>query len=135
MGTRFLATPEAPVSKEHKAAILAARDGDTVASKMWDLLWGQEWPGVQVRALRNSFTDRWAGRENELVMSLDLARAELKRAYEVSDYDRIHLLAGEGSSRISSIVPAAEVVRTIVEEAEAALGLAKSLVHENTRRH
>lgn len=128
IGTRFLATPEAPVSNEHKAAILAARDGDTVASKMWDLIWGQHWPGVQVRALRNDFTRRWAGRENELVMALDEARADFDRARETSDPKTLHFLAGEGSSRIDSIRPAAEIVRSIVEEAEAALSQASSLI-------
>ncbi len=128
MGTRFLATPEAPISAEHKAMIIAAGDGDTVASKMWDLLWGNPWFGMQARGLRNSLTARWAGRENDLAISLDQARADLAAANAIKDHDNMTLMAGEGSSRITSIEPAAEIVRSVVAEAEAALRRAVGLV-------
>lgn len=128
LGTRFLASIEAPISDRFKAAIIAARDGDTVASKMWDLLWGQDWPGVRVRALRNDFTLRWAGREDELAMSLPAARADFSAAQAASDHTRINMLAGEGSARIETILPAAEIVRSIVAEAEAALREASALI-------
>lgn len=121
IGTRFLASNEAPISEHFKATILAARDGDTVASKMWDLLWGQEWAGVMARSLRNDFTRRWAGREGELAASLGPARAEFAAAQAARDHTRINMLAGEGSARIHSILPAAEIVRSIVAEAEIAL--------------
>lgn len=128
MGTRFLASVEAPISNEFKARIVAAKDGGTVASKMWDMLWGQEWPGMMVRSLRNDLTLRWAGRENELAASLGPARADFLAAQASGDHSRINLLAGEGSSRIDSILPAAEIVRSIVAEAETALRTAAALV-------
>jgi NAD(P)H-dependent flavin oxidoreductase YrpB (nitropropane dioxygenase family) len=128
MGTRFLASTEAPISDQFKARIVAAADGDTVASKMWDLIWGQDWPGVKVRALRNDLTLRWAGREDELAMSLPAARADFGAASASGDHSRINLLAGEGSSRIESIVPAAEIVRSVVADAETALRAAVALV-------
>jgi NAD(P)H-dependent flavin oxidoreductase YrpB (nitropropane dioxygenase family) len=129
VGTRFLASVEAPISDEFKARIIAAKDGDTVASKMWDLLWGQEWAGMMVRALRNDLTLRWAGRENELAASLGPARAEFQAAQVSRDHSRLNMLAGEGSSRIDSILPAAEIVRNFVAEAETALRSAAALVH------
>lgn len=128
MGTRFLASTEAPISDQFKARIVAARDGDTVASKMWDLLWGQEWKGMMVRALRNDLTLRWAGREGELAAALGPARAEFAAAQAAKDHSRINLLAGEGSARIHSILPVAEIVRSIVEEAETALRKAATLI-------
>lgn len=128
MGTRFLASVEAPISDQFKAAILAARDGDTVASKMWDLLWGQEWSGMMARALRNDLTLRWAGREGELAASLGPARAEFAAAKAAGDHSRLNMLAGEGSARIDSILPAAEIVRSVVAEAEAALREAAALI-------
>jgi NAD(P)H-dependent flavin oxidoreductase YrpB (nitropropane dioxygenase family) len=128
MGTRFLASNEAPISDQFKARIVAARDGDTVASKMWDMLWGQEWRGMMVRALRNDFTLRWAGRENELAMSLGVARAEFEAAQAAGDHSRINLLAGEGSARIHSILPAGAIVRSVVAQAEAALREAVAFV-------
>jgi NAD(P)H-dependent flavin oxidoreductase YrpB (nitropropane dioxygenase family) len=128
MGTRFLASTEAPISDQFKAMILAARDGGTVSSKMWDMLWGSDWPGVEVRSLRNDFTLRWAGRENELAMSLPAARADFDAAHAAKDHSKINLLAGEGSSRIDSILPAAEIVRSVVAEAESALKGAHGLI-------
>lgn len=128
MGTRFLASSEAPIPDEFKARILAARDGGTVASKMWDLLWGQEWPGMMVRALRNDLTLRWVGRENELAASLPVARADFQAAQASKDHSRLNLLAGEGSSRIDSILPAAAILRSVVAEAEAALREAAALI-------
>jgi NAD(P)H-dependent flavin oxidoreductase YrpB (nitropropane dioxygenase family) len=121
MGTRFLASVEAPVAEQHKAMVLAARDGATVASKMWDILFNTQWPGVAVRALQNDFTLRWAGREGELVRSLPSVRAEFDVALAQADHTRIAVMAGEGSARIQSVLPAAEIVRTIVADAEAAL--------------
>src|SRR5262249_14225825 len=81
MGTRFQASVEAPTSDQHKAAIVAARDGSTVASKIWDMMYGSSWPGVSVRALRNSLTDKWAGREAELVMAMPGPKNELDQAH------------------------------------------------------
>lgn len=128
IGTRFLASIEAPISDEFKARIVAAKDGGTVVSKMWDLLWGQEWPGMMVRALRNDLTLRWAGRENELAASLAPARAEFHAAQASRDHSRLNLLAGEGSSRIETILPASEIVRSIVADAEVALSKAAALI-------
>jgi NAD(P)H-dependent flavin oxidoreductase YrpB (nitropropane dioxygenase family) len=128
MGTRFLASVESPASDQHKCAIVAARDGGTVTSKMWDMLRGQDWPGVTVRALRNDFTLRWAGREDELAMSLGAVRTEFEAALTAQDHGRIAMLAGEGASRIEAIVPAAEIVRSVVAEAEIALQQAAALI-------
>ena len=46
MGTRFLATHENPTSAAHKRALLGAGPGDTVASEIFDIIWGDDWPGV-----------------------------------------------------------------------------------------
>jgi nitronate monooxygenase len=71
MGTRFLATPEAPAPPAHKRAIVQSAPGDTVASDLFDILWGDNWPGVRARAIRNAFVERWLGRENELRDTID----------------------------------------------------------------
>jgi hypothetical protein len=66
MGKRFLATHEAPISVREKGAFLGAASGSTLASGIFDLIWGDEWPGVQARGLRHALTARWQGREMEL---------------------------------------------------------------------
>jgi nitronate monooxygenase len=118
VGTRFLATPEAPASAAHKRAILAAGGADaTVASGIFDTLWAKAWPGVQVRALRNKLTARWVGREDELHAHLVEAQATLQQAEAAGDPDEIALLAGEGVGRIHELKPAGQVVQDIVAEA------------------
>jgi NAD(P)H-dependent flavin oxidoreductase YrpB (nitropropane dioxygenase family) len=67
MGTRFLATPEAPATASHKRVLLDAAPESTVRSAIFDTLWGDVWPGVQARALRNRLATRWLGREQELL--------------------------------------------------------------------
>jgi NAD(P)H-dependent flavin oxidoreductase YrpB (nitropropane dioxygenase family) len=118
MGTRFLATPEAPASPAHKHAILAARGPDaTVASGIFDILWGREWPGVRVRALRNKLTARWVGREDELRAHLAEAQDRLQQAEAAVDPEEIGLLAGMGSGRIRDLKPAGQVVQDVIAEA------------------
>ena len=116
MGTRFLATPEAPTSTAHKQAILDANGTDaTVASEIFDILWQDPWPGVKVRALRNRLVDRWYGHETDLRSHI----AEAKAAYEqATDPQEKDLLAGMGTSRIRELKPAGKIVTDIIREAE-----------------
>jgi NAD(P)H-dependent flavin oxidoreductase YrpB (nitropropane dioxygenase family) len=129
MGTRFLATLESPASELHKQALLDAKPGDTVASPMWDILSGRDWPGgIKVRTIRNQLTARWAGREDELLNVVDEVCAQLEQARAKMDTDMILFLAGEGAGRIRDVVPAAQVVREVVTEAEQILRRVNGLV-------
>ncbi len=118
MGTRFLATPESPALPAHKQAIIEARPGATVRTGIWDLIWGRPWPGVQVRAIRNPIMDRWSGREEEIASLREAINGGIARAENDGDADEMDLMAGEGSGRIQSIEPAADLVRAIAADAE-----------------
>jgi NAD(P)H-dependent flavin oxidoreductase YrpB (nitropropane dioxygenase family) len=118
MGTRFLATPESPASAPHKRAILTAIGPDaTVASEIFDILWGVPWPGVQVRALRNTLTERWVGREDELRARRAEAVVALQQAEATNDPEECGMLAGMGAGRIAELKPAGEIVRDVMAEA------------------
>jgi NAD(P)H-dependent flavin oxidoreductase YrpB (nitropropane dioxygenase family) len=121
MGTRFLASAESPATAAHKQAILDARDGDTLDTGLWDELWGGVWPGVKVRAFRNKLTERWHGRDAELAENIAAVRAEFETASAADDTTKRPMLAGEGSTRISRIMAAAEIVGSVVGEAETVL--------------
>jgi NAD(P)H-dependent flavin oxidoreductase YrpB (nitropropane dioxygenase family) len=121
MGTRFLATPEAPVAALYKRRLLAAGPGATLASDIPDILWGPEWPGVQARALRNRLLARWTGREAALRAERDAAIAALERATAAGDPEEMILLAGMGVGQIADLRPAGEIVRGVVAEAAAIL--------------
>jgi NAD(P)H-dependent flavin oxidoreductase YrpB (nitropropane dioxygenase family) len=127
MGTRFLATPEAPTSSLHKQYLLAAGPDATLASDVPDLLWGIPWPGVQARALRTALLMRWHGREAGLLAEREAVAAGVERARAAGDADEMILLAGAGVDRIDAIVPAADLVRRAVADAEATLATAASI--------
>jgi nitronate monooxygenase/enoyl-[acyl-carrier protein] reductase II len=129
MGTRFLATPECPTPWVHKQAILDAALDDTVASGIWDILWGEVWPGVKVRSIRNQMTEQWVGREDQLRAIVEEVRAAFERANEAQDPSLMALLAGQGAARIHDLKPAGQIVRDVVAEAEQILHMLGAQIH------
>jgi NAD(P)H-dependent flavin oxidoreductase YrpB (nitropropane dioxygenase family) len=122
LGTRFLATPEAPISATWKTAIVAAGPGETIHTGAFDLLWGHLWPGAEVRAIRNRFTDEWAGREAALAVQREAVQQAVWQAEREDDPGLFALMAGSGVGAIRDLRPAGEVVRAIIAEAEACIG-------------
>jgi nitronate monooxygenase len=117
MGTRFLATPEAPIHPAYKQAIVDATAGATVASPIFDIIWGEDWPGVQARGLQNRLTATWVGREDELRARRAEVLVRLQQAEAAADTQHMILLAGEGAGAIRDVRPAGQVVRDVVAEA------------------
>lgn len=111
LGTAFLATPEAvEIGEDHKSAIVASDGGDTVFTRAYDIASGMPWPAaIGERVQRDAFTAEWAERE-----------AELRQHREDAKPGR-PLLYGQSARFVSRIRPAADVVRTISEDAEAVL--------------
>ena len=67
MGTAFLACEEMRLPPGYLQALLAAGEGATVYTTAFDIGRGINWPSeFGGRAVRNAFSDRWAGREHEL---------------------------------------------------------------------
>jgi NAD(P)H-dependent flavin oxidoreductase YrpB (nitropropane dioxygenase family) len=61
LGTRFMATPEAPIHPNCKQAIVKSDGHDTVLMEIPDLASQRVWPGAMSRAQRYKFIKRWAG--------------------------------------------------------------------------
>jgi NAD(P)H-dependent flavin oxidoreductase YrpB (nitropropane dioxygenase family) len=120
LGTRFLATDEAPVEDAYKDAIVASAGDDTVVTTVGDTLSGRDWPGAWARVKRTRFVEEWLGREPELRRRREEVWAKLEEA-EGSDPDYSLMWFGQSAGLIDSVLPAADVVRQIVEEAEVAL--------------
>jgi NAD(P)H-dependent flavin oxidoreductase YrpB (nitropropane dioxygenase family) len=117
LGTRFLATEEAPVEAAYKRAVVASDGGDTIVTTVGDTLTGRDWPGAWARVRRTRFIEEWLGREPELRRRRAAVWAKLEAAEE-SDPDYSLMWIGQSAGLIDSILPAAEVVRQIVDEAE-----------------
>lgn len=118
LGTRFLATPEAPLPTAFKEAICRSDGHDTLLTELPDVISGQVWPGAFARVLRTPFVQEWLGREGEVRRNRAALQQRIQRAREQGDVANGSLLIGQDSGLIESIDPAGEVVRRIVREAE-----------------
>ena len=101
IGTRFLATKEAPIDHSWKLAILEA---------------GHR---TQVEELER--LERWLGRESELRSQAAEAGAKLQEARRRGDIDEMALYAGEVVGLIKDLPAAGDLVERIVREAESLL--------------
>lgn len=114
LGTAFLACPESGASPPYKEAILAARDDDgTTLTRAFSGRWA--------RGLRNRFTDALAAApvlpyplQNSLTSDLRREAAKAGKA------DLLSLWAGQGVP-LARARPAAELLRELVRETEAAV--------------
>jgi NAD(P)H-dependent flavin oxidoreductase YrpB (nitropropane dioxygenase family) len=118
LGTRFLATDEAPVEQYVKNAILRSNGEDTVVTTVGDTLTGRDWPGAYARVARTRFVERWLGREPELRKNRTGAWQALEAADEAGDSDNALMWFGQSAGLVERIVPAGEVVREIMRDAE-----------------
>ena len=115
IGSRFVATHESSAHESFKQAVVAAKEGDTKLSMK---------KVVPVRLLHNRFAEQVQELEKrgadtgELIELLGRARA--KRGMFEGDMDEGELEIGQVSSLIKGIMPAADVVRELVEEFNAA---------------
>ena len=117
LGTRFLATRESPVDAAYKNAIVGSKGDDTIVTTVGDTLSGRDWPGAWARLRRTRFVEEWLGREPELRRRREPIWAQLEAAEE-SDSDYRIMWIGQSAGLIDSIIPAADVMREICDEAE-----------------
>ena len=121
VGTRFYATEEA-ASPAAKGASAARRGDDTVRSIVFDISRRNVWPEPFTgRCLRNTHTQRWLGREVELMQNAQVEAERYARAREAGDFDVAAVIAGEAIGLIR-VLPAATIVQGLVAEAQAPAG-------------
>jgi NAD(P)H-dependent flavin oxidoreductase YrpB (nitropropane dioxygenase family) len=118
LGTRFMATPEAPIHANFKQAIVDSDGHDTVLTEIPDLASGRVWPGAMSRAKRNQFIERWAGREWALRQNAAEAARQAAAARAAGDLDNASVSYGQDAGLIDSIESVRKVVEDIVAEAE-----------------
>ena len=121
-GTRFYASQEAAGADAAKERIRAASGDDSLRSIVFDISRRNVWPAPFTgRCLRNSFLDRWYGREMELLRSADVEADRVTEARHNQDFDVAPVIAGEASGLVREILPAREIVDQIIREAESLL--------------
>ena len=127
VGTRFIATPEAYGTPGYKDRLLAMAEDDTVVTKGFT--------GKTCRVARNSYTQYWEEHLDEIqpfpaqfIRSMNEGANHLGAGPDTEvDPDREFWPAGQGVGAIDELVPAGELVRRFVAEAEAVLDRVSSL--------
>ena len=110
LGTRFIATPEASVHENYKRAVLAADVHDTC-------LVGP--PSLPIRQLKNAFTEKFHASSAAERESL-FKESSLKKAALEGDVQWGKVEAGQSAGLVDDILPAAEVMKRLVQELEQA---------------
>jgi enoyl-[acyl-carrier protein] reductase II len=110
LGTRFIATPEASVHENYKRAVLAAEVHDTCLVGPLDL---------PIRQIRNAFTRKFEASSKEEREALFKA-SSLKKAALEGDVEWGKVEAGQSAGLVDEILPAAEVMKRLVQELEQA---------------
>ena len=116
VGSRFVASPEASSHDRFKELVVAAQEGDTQLSLK---------KITPVRMIKNNFflqvqKAEQEGASTEQLQEL-LGRGRAKRGMFEGDMDEGELEIGQVSAIIKKIIPAAEIVKEISAEFEAAL--------------
>src|SRR2546430_7910610 len=122
IGTRFIATPEARSTPGYKEALLRTAEDGTVVSRAFT--------GKTLRAVRNKTTQYYDDHPDDLrpfpeqlFKAVEEGTLHLTGGDEAAgvDPDRECYPAGQGTGAIDALVPAGELVRRFVAEAEAVI--------------
>lgn len=135
IGTRFLSAHEADIHPHYRDRILAAGPADTHYSKLYD----GTWPDAPGRVLRNRTIETWeaAGRPSgDARAGAGQTIGTTPEGHAFSTYDAIamragmqgdieagSLWAGQGVGLVRRTEPAADIVRSIADEAATALAM------------
>lgn len=130
IGTRFLASTEAPISDGWKQAILEAASEEAIKVEVWNdflaSISGEY--GTVPRSLSSPFIEEWRHRRDDAKREAERLRAEVMAAVKQGRLGELMPFAGQTAGMVREILPAAEIVRHIVAEAEAALKRTAGLV-------
>ena len=129
LGTRFVATEESYAHPLYKQKLVEASE-----TELTNIFGRARWPGAPQRVIKTIFFDEWKflpAEENEVEQptightTIYEKEQEVHRfagtvpnAMTVGDLESMAMYAGQGIGLIKEILPAAEVVRGLVEGAQ-----------------
>jgi enoyl-[acyl-carrier protein] reductase II len=120
VGTRFLASNEAPISMEWKQAILGADSQDAIKVEFWNDIFppvGQAYHTVP-RTLSSPFIDKWIPNLASVKREVNVLKGEISSAVEDGKLGELFPFAGQSAGQIHEILSAAEITHRLVTEAE-----------------
>lgn len=121
IGTRFIATPEARAVGGYKEKLIEMREDDTVISRAYT--------GKTCRVVRNDWTQHYEDHPEELQPFPQQAIYTLQQGVNhlgpsdgvTADLSKEFMPAGQGVGAIQGLIPAGDLVRQIMSEAEQTL--------------
>ena len=131
IGTRFLASIEASAAEDWKQAVLSTESEDVMRFEVWKEIMPTTSPTAYAtvpRVLPTSFIEQWRDHPEEVQRQAERLRGEIMNALREGRGHELVPFAGQTAGMVRDILPAAEIVRRMVVEAERALTAGARLV-------
>ena len=121
IGTRFIASEEAHAGDEYRRAILEAKDEDTIRTRSYS--------GKPMRVRKNAWVEDWEARpadiqpfpQQAMISIQEGAMGGIGGQVEGLDPDKSCFAMGQSAGGVHDVLPAAEIVRRIMAEANEAI--------------
>ena len=121
MGTRFIASEEAHAGAAYRQAILEAADEDTVRTRCYS--------GKPMRVKKNPYVEDWESRPQDIqpfpmqagISIRNGAMGGIGGQINGLDPDKSCFAMGQSAGGVHEVLPAAEIVARIMDQAEAAV--------------
>lgn len=124
VGTCLLASTECPIHENYKAALLKARDSDTIVTGRIG--------GTPVRVLKNRMSREYVRQEKAGADKMALERftlGSLRKAVFDGDTENGSLMAGQAAGLLHEVRPVEEIFAAMVSEAKTCItGLYKETI-------
>jgi len=128
-GTAFFASVESLASQNAKYAAVCGSGDDTERSSIFDLARGLNWPSSwKLRAMRNTFTQRWSEDIEGLAQNLSKEQTRFRAAQAADDTDYSAVIVGEACDLILHCEPAQATLLNMISQAEDCIWRISSLV-------
>jgi enoyl-[acyl-carrier protein] reductase II len=137
LGTRFIASTEAPAPDEWKEAITAAQSEDAIKVEVLNdisPLPGTAGFGTVLRSLHTAFLDEWSAKRAEARRERDRLRGQIVSTTQAGRQHECLLTAGQTVGGINEILSVGEIMRRLMAETEAALSRAPGLGQATLQR-
>src|SRR5918911_488230 len=130
VGTRFLASEEASADEAWKRAILETESEDVVRFEVWKEIFpptGEDAYETVPRVMRTPFVEEWQRRSEEARREAERLRDEVISVIRQRRPHELLPFTGQTAGMIRDVLPASEIVRRTVAEAEQVLERANGL--------
>jgi nitronate monooxygenase/enoyl-[acyl-carrier protein] reductase II len=131
IGTRFLASEEASAAESWKEAVLAAESDEVHRFEVWREIFPAEGGSAYLtvpRVLQTPFVVEWSERPGRVERQAEHLRGEIMTAIRERRAHELLPFAGQTAGMIDDVLPAGDIVRRMIAEAEEALRDAERLI-------